>query len=69
MASLVDDFGVKIQNFVSEKTFTTKRKKVANNDFTGKKSIYEGAVYLLFFLRSFCEKKKNVRKEAWTLRN
>ena len=34
-----------------------------------KKVFMRGAVYLLFFLRHFCEKKKNVRKEAWTLRN
>ena len=29
-----------------------------------KKSIYEGAVYLVFFLRSFCEKKKKRWKRS-----
>ena len=42
---VIDDFGIKIQTFVLEKEhLLQKEKKVAKDDFTGKKSIYEGAV-------------------------
>ena len=63
MASLVDDFGVKIQNFVSEKTFTTKRKKVANNDFTGKKVFMRGQFTYFFFLEVSAKKRKTLEKK------
>ena len=39
--NLVDDFGVKIQTFVSKKEHLLQQeKKVANNDFTGKKKVF-----------------------------
>ena len=58
--TLVDDFGVKIQKKLSEKEhLLQKEKKVANNDFTGKKKVFmRGQFTYFFFLRSFCEKKR-----------
>ena len=39
--TFVDDFGIKIQTFVSEKEhLLQKEKKVAKNDFTGKKKVF-----------------------------
>ena len=58
---------------IREGTLTTKRKKkVANNDFTGKKKYLWGGSLASFFLRSFCEKKrKSLEKKQglWEIRS
>ena len=47
-----------------------KKEKVANNDFTGKKKVFmRGQFSQFFFIEVSAKKKKNVRKEAGTLRN